>query len=381
MSQSYNFISLFSGIGGLDAGLHSAGFQPLFCVEKDRHALATLKIWLSQQKIECNIDEDVTNIYPERLRTKLGLSKGELDLIAGGPPCQSFSSIGKKQSLADERGLLLFQMIRYAKAFMPRAVLIEQVRGLLSAACVEGVKGGVLKKLVGDLEELGYQVNHSILRAADYGVPQLRDRLFIIATLNKKFTFPLPTHIANADSNKSDRNIFHLLLKPYKTVGDVIKDLPQPVLKGEAENFPNHVDVTPARDRARINGVPEGECLAKQLHLPAEQRQRLNPKKDTTKFRRLAWDKPSLTLRGGEVFYHPYENRYLTPRECLRLHGFDDKRVLIGPIRGRCGTVKNLDQHRLVANAVPPPLAKVIGENIIEQILAQEKPRLVAKTL
>ncbi len=380
MNQSYKFISLFSGIGGMDAGLHSAGFKPLFCVEKDPHALATLKLWLSQQKIECDVDEDVINTSPEALRTKLGLEKGQLDLIAGGPPCQSFSLIGKKQSLVDERGLLLFQMIRYAKAFMPKVVLIEQVKGLLSAASLDGAKGGVFKKLIDDLEELGYETNHSILRAADYGVPQLRDRLFVVATLEKQFTFPLPTHRASVESKKRNTNIFDLLLEPYITVGDVIRDLPPPVLKGETENFPNHVDVTPSRDKIRINGVPEGECLAKQLHLPAEQRQKLNPKKDTTKFRRLAWNKPSLTIRGGEVFYHPCENRYLTPRECLRLHGFSDQRILIGPIRGRCGTVKNLDQHRLVANAVPPLLAKIIGENIIQQVFSQEKLALV-KTL
>ncbi len=380
MNQSYKFISLFSGIGGMDAGLHSAGFKPLFCVEKDPHALATLKLWLSQQKIECDVDEDVINTSPEALRTKLGLEKGQLDLIAGGPPCQSFSLIGKKQSLVDERGLLLFQMIRYAKAFMPKVVLIEQVKGLLSAASLDGAKGGVFKKLIDDLEELGYETNHSILRAADYGVPQLRDRLFVVATLEKQFTFPLPTHRASVESKKRNTNIFDLLLEPYITVGDVIRDLPPPVLKGETENFPNHVDVTPSRDKIRINGVPEGECLARQLHLPAEQRQKLNPKKDTTKFRRLAWNKPSLTIRGGEVFYHPCENRYLTPRECLRLHGFSDQHILIGPIRGRCGTVKNLDQHRLVANAVPPLLAKIIGENIIQQVFSKEKLALV-KTL
>lgn len=378
MSQGYKFISLFSGIGGLDAGLHSAGFKLLSCAEKDVNALATLKLWLSRQNIECNLSQNVIETSPEALLTRLGLKKGELDLLAGGPPCQSFSLIGKKQSLVDERGLLLFQMVRYAKAFMPKAVLIEQVKGLVSAKSLNGVKGGVFKKLIKDLEVLGYKINHSMLRAADYGVPQLRDRLFIVATLDKKFIFPLPTHINNRESSQTDSNIFRLLLEPYKTVGDAIADLPLPVLKGEVENFPNHIDVTPARDRERINGVPEGQYLAKQLHLPAEQRQKLNPKKDTTKFRRLAWEKPSLTIRGGEVFYHPTENRYLTPRECMRLHGFSDEHILIGPIRGRCGTVRNLDQHRLVANAVPPPLAKILGESIIRQVLAKEKPMLTS---
>lgn len=378
MSQSYKFVSLFSGIGGLDAGLHSAGFELLSCAEKDVNALSTLKLWLSRQNIECTLSRDVAETSPEALKIKLGLKKGELDLIAGGPPCQSFSLIGKKRSLVDERGLLLFQIVRYAKAFMPKVVLIEQVKGLLSAKSLDGIKGGVFKKLIDDFKRLGYKTNHSILRAADYGVPQLRDRLFIVATLDKKFIFPSPTHIANKESNQIDNNVFCLFLEPYKTVRDAIAGLPSPVLKGEIENFSNHIDITPARDRERINGVPEGQCLAKQLHLPAEQRQKLNPKKDTTKFRRLAWDKPSLTIRGGEVFYHPTENRYLTPRECMRLHGFSDEHILIGPIRGRCGTVKNLDQHRLVANAVPPSLAKILGECIIKQVLVRKKSVLTS---
>lgn len=214
MNQRYKSISLFSGIGGLDAGLHSVGFEPLFCAEKDYNALASLKLWLSQQKIECDVNDDVVNTSPRKLRTKLGLEKGDLDSIVGGPPCQSFSLIGKKQSLVDERGLLLFQVIRYAKEFMPKVVLIEQVKGLLSAASLDGVKGGVFKKLISDLEKLGYKTSYSVLRAADYGVPQLRDRLFVLATLDKKFTFPSPTHIANAECGKKELNIFHLLLKP-----------------------------------------------------------------------------------------------------------------------------------------------------------------------
>jgi DNA (cytosine-5)-methyltransferase 1 len=161
-------------------------------------------------------------------------------------------------------------------------------------------------------------------------------------------------------------------LNPYKTVYDVIGDLPEPVLKGQKENIFNHIDITPNRDRERINGVPEGQCLARQLHLPSQQRQRLNPEKDTTKFRRLAWHEPSLTLRGGEVFYHPVENRYLTPRECLRLHGFSDNHILLGPIRGRSGSVRTLDQHRLVANSVPPILAEVLGRNIVSQFFTHD---------
>ncbi|MBU4429915.1 MAG: DNA cytosine methyltransferase, partial [Verrucomicrobia bacterium] len=87
-------------------------------------------------------------------------------------------------------------------------------------------------------------------------------------------------------------------------------------------------------------------------------------KKDTTKYRRLHRLEPSLTLRCGEIFFHPVEDRYLTPREYLRLHRYPDEYILCGPIRSRSGTVKNLDQHRLVANSVPPPLAQVVAAQI-----------------
>mgnify|MGYP001099171626 CR=1 FL=1 len=136
----------------------------------------------------------------------------------------------------------------------------------------------------------------------------------------------------------------------------------------------SHVDVTPAGDQRRINGVPEGSHLAKCINLPAEQRGGLT-KKDTTKFLRAHRDKPANTLRCGEVFYHPTENRYLTPREYMRLHGYPDTYELRGPVRGRTGVVKVLDQHRLVANSVSPPVARAVAMSIREALKCQKSLR------
>lgn len=360
------FISLFSGIGGIDEGFHRIGFTPILCCEKDPNAQETLLNWLHLKNVEAPIYNDIKELNPSSLLNQLNLLPGELDALVGGPPCQAFSLIGKRESVSDERGMLLFEMIKFAEVFLPKVVLIEQVRGLISAQCKKNKPGGVLAELISQLEKLGYFVEYKVLRAADYGVPQLRDRLFVVATRHKPFEFPKPTH---APFEKFENYQLSILSSkaPYRTVRDAICDLPEPSKKGEPETFPNHVDITPARDRERILGVPEGDCLARQIQLPKSQRLGLDPKKDTTKFRRLSWDKPSLTLRGGEAFYHPIENRYLTPREFLRIHGFDDELILYGPIRGRTGTVKTLDQHRLVANAVPPLLAEVLAKALIQQ--------------
>ncbi|TSA37234.1 MAG: DNA cytosine methyltransferase [Methylococcaceae bacterium] len=366
-------VSLFSGIGGLDEGLHNVGFTPLFCSEIDKHAHESLRNWCSRRSVDPILATDINDISPLSLKKQLGLKVGELDLLAGGPPCQSFSLIGNRKSLDDDRGLLLHKMIEFAKVLKPKAVLIEQVKGLLSAKGADGISGSALKVIISDLQDIGYDVSFRILRAADYGVPQLRDRVFIVGVVKGgEFEFPSPTHFDPKKKSKQ-RDVFSTDKVPYISVKDAIGDLPSPVLKGRIENIPSHLDITPPRDRERINGVPEGECLARQLHLPADQRQRLNPEKDTTKFRRLAWDLPALTLRGGEAFYHPEENRYLTPREYLRLHGFPDTHILSGPIRARSGTVKDLDQHRQVANAVPPPLAEAMGKAIYSALFGDKK--------
>jgi DNA (cytosine-5)-methyltransferase 1 len=363
-------ISLFSGIGGFDEGIHQAGFSPIFCSELDRNAFASLGHWCNRRKVSPILERDINEIDPIILKKKLGFKVNELDLLAGGPPCQSFSLIGSRRAMADDRGLLLFKMVEFAQIFQPKAVLIEQVKGLLSAKGADGKSGSALASIISALENCGYSVSYQVLRAADYGAPQLRDRVFIVGLHgNKKFQFPVPTHF-DPEKENGQQQLFRNA-QPYLTLQDAIGDLPRPSKKGEPEIVPSHVDITPSRDIERITGVPEGQCLARQLHLPAQQRQRLNPDKDTTKFRRMAWNKPALTLRGGEAFYHPTENRYLTPREFLRIHGFPDEHILFGPIRGRSGSVRDLDQHRLVANAVPPPLAKAVAAEIFKQLFGE----------
>lgn len=357
-------LSLFTGAGGMDIGVSQAGFRVVACVEMDPYCCETLRATAERERRDTKVvEEDIRSLDPAQLMEELGLKPGELDLLFGGPPCQAFSLIGKQQALRDERGLLLFQMARFARVFQPKAVLIEQVKGVLSAKDLHGRRGEVFQMLLADLEKLDYVPKWQVILAADFGVPQLRERVFIVATKKPNgFRFPTPTH----GPAKHAHGLFPL--KPYKTIGEVLKGLGRPAKKTSIPREDSHVDVTPAGDQTRIHGVPEGSFLAAQTHLPKEQIQNLT-KKDTTKFLRVSRTKPANTLRCGEIFFHPTQDRYLTPREYMRIHGYPDEYLLKGPIRGRSGQVKNLDQHRQVANSVPPPLAKILAEEI-ERVLA-----------
>lgn len=362
-------ISLFSGAGGMDIGVQQAGFDILACCEIDKHCCETLRENIKRgQRNTVVYEGDIKTFTPNQMLDDLHIQAGEVDLLFGGPPCQAFSQIGKQQSMLDERGELLFEMVRYVKVIQPRAIMIEQVKGLLTAKDLSGKRGGVFEQLIHELELLDYVPKWRIMLAADYGVAQMRERVFIVATKKPNgFQFPDPTNGKQSDL----ANLFGL--PPYKTVGEALAGLGEPVLKNDSSLIPDdsHYDVTPRRDRERIHGVPEGKNLSSQTHLPKEQIGGLT-KKDTTKFLRLDRSKPSNTLRGGEIFYHPIEDRYLTPREYMRIHGYPDNYVLRGPIRGRTGTVKDLDQHRQIGNSVPPPLAKAVATKIKEIILCRK---------
>ena len=355
-------ISLFSGAGGLDVGVLQAGFNVLAALEYDSNACDTLRANIEREgRSTLVLEGDIRQQDPGTLRKMLKLRKGELNLLFGGPPCQSFSLAGKRGSLSDPRGLLLFEMTRFAKEFLPRVVLVEQVKGILSAAGDGEVSA--FNMLLSEFETLGYVPKWKVLVAADYGVPQVRERVFIVATRDKNgFAFPERTH---APAHEANESLFPL--RPHRTLADALKGLGKPAPRG-SEREDSHVDVTPDGDRRRINGVGEGSHLARELGLPPAQRGGLT-RKDTTKFRRLHREKASLTLRCGEVFFHPLENRYLTPREYMRLHTFPDAYVLKGPIRGRAGVVKVLDQHRLIANSVPPELGRILAAAIRSYIL------------
>ena len=334
-------LSLFAGAGGLDIGVDAAGFRTVCAIELDAHCAATLR---ENARAKAVWHVDIRALDPAGVAEALMLKPGELRLLHGGPPCQPFSQIGKKGGIDDPRGQLAFQMVRFARALRPSAVLIEQVPRFLDAPASADMR--MLDVLGEEFDRIGYRLRATIMDAADCGVPQRRKRAIIVATPNgQAFEFPLAGGCRPS------------------TVGEAISDLPQSVPPDREPFSPNHIDVTPARDRHRISFVAEGEWLSKTKNAPPDVVLQLKPK-DSTKFRRLHRDLPSLTLRCGEALYHPIEDRYVTPREAARIQGFPDQHVFVGPIRRRTGTVKDLDQHRQVANAVPPPLAKSVAGTI-----------------
>lgn len=321
-TKEHTAISLFSGAGGLDIGVGRSGFKTICSVESDVHCAATLRrnarrktVWIV----------DVRALDPTRMLEIFKLRPGSLRLLHGGPPCQPFSQIGKQSGLLDPRGALIFEVLRFAAVLRPTAILIEQVPNFLSASTSSG--GSLLDKLTEGFHGLGYDLHVSVLNALSYGVPQSRRRAILVGIpCGQDYYFP----------EASLRT---------RVVGEVLRGLPPPVAKDAQPVVANHVDVTPDRDRQRISYVPEGSWLSKVPNVPKEIIRNLT-RKDTTKFRRLHRDRPSLTLRCGEIQYHPIEDRYITPRESARIQGFPDSHVLLGPIRGRTGQVRDLDQHR-----------------------------------
>lgn len=323
-------ISLFSGAGGLDLGLAEVGVETIACVEIDPHCVSTLRLNTKAQTLAA----DARSLDPHAVANSAGV--GQVDILHGGPPCQPFSQIGNRSGAEHRDGMLIFEFSRWVKELQPCFFIVEQVKGLLAHR-------GVMNALATHPDLVGYNVQHQTVNALDFGVPQQRERVIFVGSRQ------------NANIlNGLKRNAF------AHAMGEAIQTLP-PV---GSDAIPNHIDVTPDRDRERISYVKEGEWLSKS-DAPPDIIRNLT-RKDTTKYRRLHRSQPSLTLRCGEIFYHPTEDRYLTPREYMRLHGFPDDYELAGPIRRRIGQVSNLDQHRQVANSVPPPLAAAVGQAIIE---------------
>jgi len=309
----FNCISLFSGGGGLDLGAHFAGFKSLLVSDIIPVYTETIKHNLPHVNV---YNDDAMDLTAEKIRTLSGVN-GDIDLIVAGPPCQAFSIMGMRLSLDDPRGKLTLKYFDLIEGLNPKVFVFENVPGLMTIN-----KGEDFNNLLTYVQEkTGYRIFRQILNAVDFGIPQHRERLFIVGFRPD----------INADNFEY----------PEKPTGKYTKSLPSKVPSKMAlemvEDLPNHiVRVHTAKVRERFAAVPQGG-------------------RDKGSYSdRLTPDLPSGTILvgssvgGGRPHIHPDEPRALTIREAARLQSFPDWYEF-------CGT--STAQYRQVGNAVPPLLA------------------------
>ena len=237
-------IDLFCGVGGLSYGF--ANNQNFKIVAANEILPQMAKAYaLNHQGVKVFVD-DIKNFGADRVKEELGVYSEEIDIVVGGPPCQAYSTVGKR--LADDpRGKLFQEYYRVIKEFNPQMFVFENVKGLLS------MQGGELFATIIQLfESLGYITYYKLLNAADYGTPQIRERVIIIGTkLKSEFSYPEPTH----GDTSTNQDLFWNSLKPYRTLEDAISDLPFIKTGEEGLNYQSQ----PQNDFQEImrNGAPQ----------------------------------------------------------------------------------------------------------------------------
>ncbi|MBI3651528.1 MAG: DNA cytosine methyltransferase [Acidobacteria bacterium] len=341
-------ISLFSGGGGLDLGLEAVGFSTLLATDKDEHSCITLnggKASARKRKKPflqhaVTLQTDICELEVDFLLQCVGCKSGEIDLLAGGPPCQAFSVFGKRLGRNDPRGLLAFDYLRILAGLRPNAFIFENVYGLLTIE-----QGQIFRELCERLSNpakgLYYEISQHRLDAVSYGVPQFRDRIFLIGHIEGGTVSDIPKITAKETGT--------LYLPRWRTVSDAFRGLP-PI----GSSFPaNHTGrVHSERIINRYAGLSYGE------RDPHTRINKLNP------------ERPSFTIivgsdkGGGKGHVHPTEPREVTPRESARIQTFPDWWAFSGTSR---------HPIRQIGNAVPPLLAAAIGNEIRSQIFGLEK--------
>lgn len=358
-------VELFAGAGGMALGLEMAGFRTLLATEFHPDPCKTLSRNLKNVPVVCG---DIKDFGGDDLLRAGGVKPGlEIDLIAGGPPCQGFSNAGMKDP-DDPRNSLVGEFIRIVSELRPRFFLMENVVGLKT------LHGGKLfDRVISSFQETGYKIYWKILFAADFGVPQMRKRLFIVGSRDgEDFVFPEPTHCPAEQLQKS---LFDPKLKPYVTVGDAIADLPQidqgsisteyltqpfsayqKLMRAGSETLFNHQSSRHKKETMEYYGlVPKGGTS---LDIPMEKR------KKKQGIQRWPLDGISRTITTEPTdFLHPTLNRIPTIREMARVQSFPDWYEFLGQ-RTTGNTMRRLGycaQSQQVGNAVPPLLAKAVG--------------------
>ena len=349
-------ISLFTGAGGLDYGLEAAGFRFAAGVEMDPDCVVTLLASRPTWPVFC---ESIFDVSTAELLRKAGVRKREIELVAGGPPCQPFSKAGywargDARRLSDPRSDTLGAFLRVVREALPQTILLENVEGLQYAGKDEGLQ--LLKTelaAINDAEGTAYRPFVRVLNAADYGVPQLRERVFIVAHREgRAFSFPDPTHAPAGTTS----GLLSAGLEPHRTAWDAL---------GDSSAGPDEDVSVRGKWADLLPSIPEG---ANYLHhtdrgegLPLFGWRR----RYWTFLLKLAKSKPSWTIQaqpGPAVGPFHWSNRRLSVRELCRLQTFPEDVAIVG-LRGSA--------QKQLGNAVPSLLAEVVGRQIRGVLLDQ----------
>lgn len=391
-SRRKSVVSLFSGALGMDLGFELQGdFEILACVEKNEAACETIRAnvaagnFRGKPAVYC---EDLHEFTPEQLMADLNIKPGDLDILVGGPPCQAFSTAGRRQSVQDRRGTLLWRYLAFIVALQPKVFVMENVRGLMSAALKhrpiakraenggteledDEQPGSVIAKFIDDLsEQTGglYSVDAFEVNSANYGAPQIRERVIFIGNrFGVELDFPQPTH--GIDKTKKQADLFSRIgtpLQPWATLRDAIGDLREDNLE--------LMDFSP-RKKSFLSLVPEG---GNWRSLPVEVQKESMGRAWYAKggrsgwWRRLSWDFPCPTLvtmpnHASTSLCHPEDVRVLSVREYARIQEFPDAWIFAGKIS---------EKYLQIGNAVPVRLGRVtagVVSELVDQVECEER--------
>lgn len=357
-------LSFFSGALGLDLGIEKAGFEILLTCEIDKYCRQTILL----NKPETALIGDISSYRADDILRYAGLSKKtEVDLIFGGPPCQAFSTAGKRKGFHDERGNSFITYLKLALDIRPKYIVIENVRGLLSTSLKSSeyvlcdkdlskshlyqLPGGALYFILEMIESNGYAYSFDLYNSANFGTPQIRERIILICSRNgEKPPYLVPTHAENGNFG----------LKKWTTLKQAIQGI----------KSHNHLNF-PEKRKKYYRLLKEGQnwrSLPNELQKEALGKSYLLGGGKTGFFRRLAWDRPAPTLvtqptMPATDLAHPEELRPLSIEEYKRIQEFPDTWQLFGPLT---------EQYRQIGNAVPVSLGYAIG-TLIYKLLHNEK--------
>ncbi len=394
-------IDLFAAPGGLSLGFEMAGFKPLAAVDIDSKGMKTYSYNLPDSEV---IIADIRKLESRELMKCAGISRGDVDVIAGGPPCQGFSITGRvkiaslvregkwnlknhhPRFIDDPRNVLYREFVRIVKDLQPAVFVMENVPGMMSYR-----DGKIVEEIIEDFRKIGYRTEARILNAVQFGVPQVRKRIFFIGTRTRgvPIRWPQPTHREPASTRISPDD-FDVTdeLKPPVTVWEAIGDLPDPVpgrprladvkleynkepfseyqrwVREDSDGVHNHISRKHGERDIRVFSIMKGGQWWRDL--PAEIKKLYGYRDDIfhDKMKRLRRDRPSWTVvahlhKDGYMYIHPTQPRTITVREAARLQSFPDRFIFQG---------SRTDQFKQVGNAVPPLLARAVAMTVKEMI-------------